>query len=193
MKCGNCGYEIVKPNLKTCPLCGYKLAPGDTLSEEGHGLSEQTSVETVPHGNVETELPVTRDVQPRRDVDTVSGETSSAPSHDTPRHENAASYDNPPVPDDTVCRVPPMAKNNSVECPAPQPDNHYPQKDVTPEDPDQYVENGSYQPYTDEVEEGGYDDDRVKQPESRSSVWVIPLGAAIAGLIIGSILYFVMG
>ncbi len=25
MKCPNCGYEIEKPNLKTCPLCGSSL------------------------------------------------------------------------------------------------------------------------------------------------------------------------
>ena len=54
MKCKNCGYEIKKPNLRTCPLCGRHIEPEDDVE---HVPSEKGVQEEVHH-EIEEKRPV---------------------------------------------------------------------------------------------------------------------------------------
>lgn len=46
MKCKNCGYEIKKPYLRTCPLCGRHIEPEDNVE---HVPSEKSVQEEMHH------------------------------------------------------------------------------------------------------------------------------------------------
>lgn len=61
MKCPICGFEMEKPNQKTCPLCGHKITPRDFASDEGTSPQDATS-EILP--NVEGGSNVMQQMQP---------------------------------------------------------------------------------------------------------------------------------
>lgn len=178
MKCNNCGYEIEKPNLKTCPLCGNRIIPVTQSPEDKTVDEERLTVppQSSPSIDYETEETVELEIADKEEL--TFEETDTYP-------EQQPVVPEPPV----ISRQAPAPR--PVIPPAP-PVNIYQEERIIPEDPDEYLENGTYQPYPDEAEDDNSYGDGSYPPtgEKGSSSWIAIVIAALAGLLIGSLLYF---
>lgn len=198
MKCKNCGYEFDKPNLKSCPLCGFKIIPGAQAEEDKAVIEERPTFPTEPSfpngstagDSVEIEIP------DRKETIVREAAIYSAPEPVVPEPPVIPKEPEPVAPaPEPVYVAPPVREPKTVK--ASSEPRRVPEETVTAEDPDEYVENGSYQPYPDEEEEGDETsyDDPTYQPtaDKKSGTWIAVTIAAIAGLLIGSILYLLLG
>lgn len=178
MKCNNCGYEIEKPNLKSCPLCGNKITHGVQSPDDKTVDEERMAVQTQSSSLIENETEGTVDLEISDEEELKFEETDTYPEPQPLRPE-------PPV----ISRQP--IAPEPIRTPV-HPANIYQEERITPEDPDEYLENGTYQPYPDEAEdETFYGDSSYPRPrEKSSSSWVAIVVAAIVGILLGSLLYF---
>ncbi len=190
MKCNNCGYEIEKPNLKTCPLCGCRITPAAQPSETPAEEEERVTVPPQTSLLDEEESGETFELEIADDGEFSFEESSVYPGQQPVEPEAPAMQRQTPEPSPGYSAPePPTAEPVYPVRPSV---NQSQESRIIPEDPDQYLENGSYQPYPDEPEdETGYDDLSSPQSSEKSSgSWVAIVAAAIGGLLIGSLLYF---
>lgn len=198
MKCKNCGYEFDKPNLKSCPLCGAKIIPGAQVEEDKAAIEERPTFPPEPTSRNEnsTEESVEFEIPDRRETIVREAAIHPVPEPVMPAPPVIPKEPEPVAPaPEPVYVAPPVREPKTVK--ASSEARRVPEETVMAEDPDEYVENGSYQPYPDEEEEGDetYYDDPTYQPtaDKKSGTWIAVTIAAIAGLLIGSILYFLLG
>lgn len=198
MKCNTCGYEFDKPNLKSCPLCGSRIIPGVTASERSaESVVRPMDSSPSPSPALTESETIDFDVSDQQEV--IAGDTytpASAPV--LPVNPEPPAADPRPEP----VKPTPAPVYTAPSAPQPQPTKPAPvtatardlQARVEPEDPDQYVESGSYQPYPDdegETEDSGYP---YPQPgDNKSGSWMAIVIAAVAGLLIGALLYSAIG
>lgn len=192
MKCLNCGYEFDKPNLKSCPLCGFRIIPG-TQSPDNKTVNEERPTVSPQSSSIDNETEGTVDLQiPDEELTFEESEVYIEPQPVIPEPPVISRQDSATEPvAPTVYTGQPVASPDPVSSRAPKVNKHREER-ITPEDPDEYLENGSYQPYPDETKDDtSYDDDLYsRQGEKNSSSWVAIVIAAIGGVLIGSLLYF---
>lgn len=193
MKCVNCGYELAKPNIKNCPLCGHRVNPGEVLPEDGLASSGKKTVEPASTDEALAESPAPWDVEPPHDAERESVEANPVSTADTSRQEKVAFHENPPACDDAPASTNAGAAEESLKHSDSRQVSHHPQEEIIPEDPDQYLENGSYQPYPDDAEDDAdYADEQTNPSGGQSATWLIYMVAAIAGLLLGVALYLII-
>ncbi len=217
MKCSNCGYEIDKPNLKTCPLCGYKIVrkvqvetPLPEIAEPKIGTlpSDQTVVANVDQSSsIQKDEPKMTPQEPvspltvecpgchlRIPVDSNfcphCGYDMHSPQEDNNKPEETSEPQEEPIqqPEPEIEPEPVYINEEEPEeqTPTSTPENYRVEEDV-----DEYIENGSYQPYPDEEEDKKDDDidDDNTQDKTSSNSWIIITVVAILSVAIGAILY----
>lgn len=194
MKCNNCGYEIEKPNLKSCPLCGNRIIPAAQSSDDKILSEEQVVVPPQPSPMRESEPNDHFQPEICDEEELILEESDVYPVQEPVLPEPPVIERQSPAPDPVttpVYNAPVVQAPEPVIPPSPQVNSSYDER-ITPEDPDEYLENGSYQPYPDEVEDDtSYGDGSYpREDEKSSSSWLGIVIAAIAGLLIGSLLYF---
>lgn len=203
MKCTNCGYELKKPHLKTCPLCGQKVDPMATVTEEEDlAIPGQTVREPEPAGD-SIALVVDTPAHVEKEAVIITNVEAEEPSENRSEDLDAAVCQHEV---DMARRVDVRTKSEQMQpvytnpvytAPAHEyrpPVSHQPQPEITPEDPDQYMENGSYQPYPEDIDnQGNVDSTEVNQSGSTGFTLMVIAVAAIAGLLLGVILYLTIG
>lgn len=202
MKCPNCGYEIDKPNKKSCPLCGHRITREELLATP--------SVESIPQEVLEP-------IVEKDDCDAYQPPVSqSAEAHPVmaqcprcseliPEENNFCPYcgcnmrqsmvpelseavDVPQMVEDSPVVSEPDEESDGVASdyydavvePKASDDN------IREENWDEYIDNGSYIPY--EGEEEGIEEESPK--ETGPASWLIIGIAAIAGVLLGALLYY---
>ena len=220
MKCSNCGYEIDKPNLKTCPLCGYKIVrkvqvetpspdttepkietlpldqtvvanvdPSFSIQKEEPKITPQEPVAplTVECPGCHLRIPVESNFCPHCGYNMYSKQDDNSKPEETfepqtePIQQSELEIESEPIyidkedPDEQL--VPSTPENYRVE-----------------EDADEYIENGSYQPYPDEEKEKQEDDieDENTHDGSTSTSWITITIVAIISVLLGAVLYSVI-
>lgn len=193
MKCVNCGYELAKPNIKKCPLCGHRVNQEEVSSEDGRASSGQAPVEAGSAEETITGGPALREVKQPRDTETESVETSPVSTEETLRQEKVVYPENPPAPDSTPHPASMGEDLDGMKVSDARHVDHSTLGGKIPEDPDQYLENGSYQPYPDEVEgDADHTGEPIRPTGGQSATWVVSIAAAIAGLLLGVFLYLII-
>lgn len=198
MKCPNCGYEIDKPNKKSCPLCGHRITreellatPSvesipDPIDERADCDIEQPSVsQSVEASPVMTRCPRCSELIPEENNfcpycgcnmrQSIVPELSEAV--DVPQMvEDSPMVSTPNEESDDVASA---YYDDAVE-PEASDDN------IREENWDEYIDNGSYIPY-----EGEEEDIEEESPkETGPASWLIIGIAAIAGVLLGALLYY---
>ncbi|MDE6279881.1 MAG: hypothetical protein K2M05_07890 [Paramuribaculum sp.] len=191
MKCNNCGYEIEKPNLKTCPLCGNRIIAGAQSSDDKTVSEEPVTVppQSPALEESETTAPTKPEIYDEEELILEVEESDVYPAQEPVLSEPPVVERQSPAPDPVT---PPIYNAPVAQAPEPVTIPTTYDERITPEDPDEYLENGSYQPYPDEADdESSYDDGSYPQGgEKSSSSWIAIVIAALGGLLIGSLLYF---
>lgn len=204
MKCPICGFDIEKPNQKTCPLCGYKLTQKDVVADE-----RVTSQETPPS------VPF-----PEKEVSNRTGVIHKQPTPPPPLVECSLCHNR--IPEDSrtcpYCGTAVQSDSNGWEreyhtpieqsdaanqAPYETPQDHaYPEendkRDSTSasarvenyrvEDYEQYIKNGSFIPDPGETETEISDETEVKGSSAVSQTMVYII-AAVLSIAIGALLY----
>lgn len=206
MKCQNCGYEIARTNIKTCPCCGNKIIPVENELEENSPAEEIVLTEKV---TVEQEIPF-ESLRSVETPDPVEPQATSAPRVQNeyraqpeprvprePRVEDTFVMDINSRGDMEITTTGSHGYNADAETSythdTPQSSPQFTEKEELPlmrEEEDEYLENGSFQPYPDEIEEEpGYEPESEKS-SGGSLTWVITIVAALVGLLLGCLLYY---
>lgn len=209
MRCPNCGYEIDKPNKKSCPLCGHKIT-----------REEMLIVETASQKVVEDVAVNAEEMQPQEPTAPQSSEAALA-MVECPRCYRSVLADANFCPycgcdmrkpkadaqyiDMYVQQVQPPTQPvpniqiASAEVSMADEDTQTPSDDVIEEDVsdgsistnireenwDEYIDNGSYIPYEEEEESI----EEVPQKIGLAS-WLIIGIASIVGILLGILLYY---
>lgn len=179
MKCPICGFDIEKPNQKTCPLCGHKLTQEDVVADER--ITSQGTPPSVP--------------LPEEEVSNRTGVIHDQPTPPPPtvecngwEREIQTSIEQ----SDAVSQVP-------YETPQ---DNAYPEENdksdstsasarvenYRTEDNDQYVANGAYIPDPEDTETEISNETEVEGSSTVSQTMVYVI-AAVLSIAIGALLY----
>lgn len=214
MKCPNCGFEIEKPNVRTCPCCGQKI----------------TQMEHVPDEPLTSES-TTSAPSPQTEEDSNQNAISQEPSvwQPTPEPEKVVcSMCHNKVPKDSdfcpICGydlIPAIDKKQKRNSGIPQQplsgnaettQNYYAQESEsdnnaanvqeTPvpsrridnyrkEDNDEYFDNGTYIPDSDEPGEELEEPEPIQETSSASQI-IIPILTAILSIALGVALYYVI-
>ncbi len=175
MKCGYCGYEIARPNVKICPLCGNYVTQ--------KGADEELDSKNLP----EADNPEKRDLI----EDPILTDNESFLGNSNNIEDTKSSYvevgDTPDLINEKINNQPVETTGNLQAEEYVQQNN----RNLTPEDSDEYLENGTYQPYSyeEEDEEKGQQDIPAERKEL---TLVMSLLAVIIGLLMGMIAYNVL-
>lgn len=209
MKCPNCGYEIDKPNKKSCPLCGHKITREEIMIAE---TASQKVVESVAVNAEETKpqeptAPQSSEAAPamvecprcyRSVLEDANfcpycGCDMRKPKADAQCFDMYVQQVQPPT------QPVPNIQIASEEVSMADEDTQTPSDDVIEEDVsdgsistnireenwDEYIDNGSYIPYEEEEESI----EEVPQKIGLAS-WLIIGIASIVGILLGILLYY---
>lgn len=204
MKCPICGFDIEKPNQKTCPLCGYKLTQKDVVADE-----RVTSQETPPS------VPF-----PEKEVSNRTGVIHKQPTPPPPSAECPVCHSQIPE-DSRVCPYcgtavqgdsngweqevqAPIEQSDAVDqSPYAPPHDHSNSaandrhdspsasarvENYRVEDNDQYVANGAYIPDPEDTETEISNETEVEGSSTVSQTMVYVI-AAVLSIAIGALLY----
>lgn len=202
MKCSNCGYELARPNIKTCPLCGHRITPVETVETEEKDSPLQSPLEesanpgeTVvaePENN-DIDLPSDEKISVNQDFATAdNGHTNF---HDSYSHETMESHDELPDISGESNNVQTVYERSDNASPSIEPSvvppvYNKPRSSARAENPEEYLDNGSYQPYPEDIDESGnYENRSMESSGSQASAWAVTALAAIAGLLLGAVLF----
>lgn len=211
MKCPNCGFEIDKPNKKSCPLCGHKITReelliAETMSQEvvepvaidAEEMQPQTA--TAPHSSEPAPAMVEcprcyKLVLEGANFCPYCGSNMQKPKAEAQHFDMYAQQPQPPT------RPVPNIQIGLEEAPMADEDTQTFSDDVieeelvdTPistnvreENLDQYIDNGTYVPYDDEED---IEDENMQQEVGSTTPWFIIGIAAISGILLGALLYY---
>lgn len=222
MKCPNCGFEIEKPNVKTCPCCGLKITRVEVVPDEG-AVPLETPSTAAHQDEMPSNKPSDIHVQPASQQlpepvmvecpmcrTQVPEDTNFCPNCGNNMH---ARVEQEHFDSSTISDAPDYATSEALRTnQEPEATEEYDapsvstpvveqEKPTTPsridnyraEDTDQYVENGAYIP--DEPEEDANDepeDTPQKQETSSIPPSIIFIVTAIVSIALGVGLYFLL-
>ena len=214
MKCPNCGYEIEKPNMKTCPVCGHKLnrkvqiepqSPSMAQSKEEAILSEEDPQEEMTLSSQQEEVSqnVSQVTSESKLVECpnchrgVQEESNFCPHCGCNMHslsriieeqepiiekqmEESTQFD--------TSAEPASSFYNDED--SEQPLDESPSESTLNDNDEEYIENGSYQPYHEE-EEVNQEEEAQKTDKSGSS-WIAIIVTAIISVLLGALLNYLV-
>lgn len=195
MKCNNCGYEFDKPNLRSCPLCGEKIIPGVQMDEEKQEVEELPSIPSATSSVNDIAVEKIVEITGHQEIPATEVSNDPAPQFAVQEHSESAMQPQERESTSEQVNVAPavkIVKPVNVFVAAEEEETER----VIPEDPDEYVENGSYQPYPDEEAEGQaeYEENTYRKNAGKSSnLWIATAIAAVVGIMIGVLLYLAIG
>lgn len=211
MRCPNCGYEIDKPNKKSCPLCGCKITREELLTveaapqemavpvaDDAEAVRPQTPITPQPSEPAPVMVECSRcykSVLEDANFCPYCGCDMRKPKVEAPHIEMYAQQPQQPI------QPVPNIQIAVEEVPMADEDTQTFSDDVVEEELlddsistnvreenlDQYVDNGAYLPYDDEEEA----DDSMPQETAGSLSWLIIGIAAISGILLGALLYYI--
>lgn len=210
MRCPNCGYEIDKPNKKSCPLCGCKITREELLkieaapqemappvADDAEAVRPQAPIAPQPSepASVMVECPrCYKSVLEDANFCPYCGCDMRKPKAEAPYIEMYAQQPQPPT------QPVPNIQIASAEVSMADEDTQTPSDDVIEEDVsdgsistnireenwDEYIDNGSYIPYEEEEES-------IEEEEPQKiglASWLIIGIASIVGILLGILLYY---
>lgn len=215
MKCPNCGYELEKPNLKNCPACGHKLkrervvVPPAVKLNSSETSSTDADVKESDRTRESEQSTQTRVVTPRMVECPFCHQFISEDSNFCPRcgynmrEQESSSPQEEIVPEQGGESELPIAFETLLESTEkenfPVDSGDYMEEEdasdsdmpdnVRDEDLDEDIDNGSYQPYSEEDEESPVDTNPQKDV-STSSSWFAVIITVVVGILTGALLSY---
>lgn len=208
MKCPECGYEIEKPNRKTCPCCGASIKTIIAQPEEEEEQPEPFTQDPDRPEPSRQEVPLSAEPQqvcPRCQTTVPDGFNFCPscgydlrePAETEPEQDVPLAVEQEPEIKPGPHRYEPQYTpyQSEPEHYEPEPEHYQPENNDYEEVEEENPVMGGYYPYSGGEEEEPkevYDDDFTEPSNNNSSMsWLTIVIATIFSLLIGALLYFI--
>lgn len=205
MKCPNCSYEIENVNARKCPACGARITreAKEQIHEEEHGNDNNTEVTTTPQQEIPVQEAETDSLFCPTCGNRITEDTNYCPRcgcKTKPQFDDLPQQAEDTTPPQTASDPMPLYEQQEE----PTYDSHDVDDNIRREDLDEYIDNGDYKPYENDIDTDGVRDNKTRDNEPQpydskpkadtaaSNSWFVIACTAIASILIGALLYLIV-